>query len=51
MTMDDEELCLSCGLPIDPGDPDVDMAAPEPICGECFRMREFDEVVLWDEGG
>ena len=47
--MDADELCAVCGLPIDMSDPDVDMAAPDPICGECFRMREFDEVVLWDE--
>jgi len=43
-------VCSVCGLPIDRSDPDVGMAAPDPVCGKCFRMRRFDEVVLWDEG-
>ncbi len=48
--MEPEPICEVCGLACDLDDPDTELA-PAVICGDCFRAREFDEVMLWDEGG
>lgn len=42
-----EVVCAVCGQPVEP-DPDARvMPDGAVICGECFRAREFDEI-LWE---
>lgn len=44
---DDELSCESCGALLD-GDPDDDPTgeAGGPICGECDRARNFDDMLF-----
>lgn len=48
MTLDGDLVCSVCGEPVDLSDADAE-AEPEPLCGECYRAREFDEL-LWEAG-
>lgn len=45
---DDAAACRICGGPLD-GDPDeVPEGTPTgPMCGECYRRREFDQTI-WE---
>lgn len=47
--MGDDVTCAICGFPVDLSDPDVQLPPPDWVCGECFRAREFDDL-LWEAG-
>lgn len=43
----DDEACVVCGQDLS-GDPDDQPDPPlGPMCGECYRAREFDQT-LWE---
>ncbi len=48
---EDTAPCDVCGRPLRP-DPDVipEGVAGGPMCGDCYRAREFDET-LWELDG
>jgi len=48
-SVDDPQLCSTCGRPLGYSSDDQPDWPSGPLCGDCYQARQMDDEIWWSE--